>query len=71
MATVELRDIVTGADRAAALGVRSRPGGYVLYVSCGQGEGSPQAFYERYGFVPAGRVIEDEIVLELDIRPNG
>ena len=32
--------------------VRGRPGGDALLTSAGQGEGSPQPFYERYGFVP-------------------
>jgi diamine N-acetyltransferase len=47
--------------------VRSRPGGDALLTSAGQGEGSPQPFYERYGFVPTGDVVEDEVVLRLDL----
>ena len=31
--------------------LRTRPGADMLWTSCGQGEGSPQPFYERYGFV--------------------
>lgn len=52
---------------AVAAYVRSRPGGRSLYTSAAQGEGSPQRFYERYGFVPTGRVVEDEVVLHLDL----
>jgi diamine N-acetyltransferase len=48
--------------------VRGRPGGDALITSAGQGDGSPQPFYERYGFVPTGEVMEDEVVLRLDLR---
>ena len=44
--------------------VRGR-GGRSLLVSCHQGVGGPQPFYERYGFVLTGRIVEDEPVLEL------
>jgi diamine N-acetyltransferase len=47
--------------------VRSRPNGDALLTSAGQGEGSPQPFYERYGFVPTGEIVEDEVVLRLDL----
>ena len=47
--------------------VRGRQGAATLIVSAGQGEGSPQPFYERYGFVPTGEIHEDEAVLELDL----
>jgi diamine N-acetyltransferase len=47
--------------------VRGRPGAHALLVSCHQGEGGPQTFYERYGFVPTERFVEGEIVLELDV----
>ncbi len=47
--------------------VRGRPGGDALITSAGQGEGSPQPFYERYGFVPTGQIMEDEVVLRLDL----
>jgi hypothetical protein len=50
--TVQLRDIVTDADR-----------------SCGQGDGSPQAFYEHYGFVATGEIKWDDTVLRLDLQP--
>ena len=45
--------------------VRGRPGADALLTSAGQGEGSPQPFYERYGFVPTGEVHEGEVVLRL------
>lgn len=57
----------TAALDAIAAYVRSRPGARKLIVSAGQGEGSPQPFYERYGFVPTGEIHEDEVVLELDL----
>ena len=47
--------------------LRTRPGADVLWVSAGQGDGTPQPFYERYGFVPTGGVMDDEIVLRLDL----
>jgi diamine N-acetyltransferase len=47
--------------------VRGRPGADALYTSAGHGEGSPQPFYERYGFVPTGAVLEGEVVLRLDL----
>jgi diamine N-acetyltransferase len=48
--------------------VRTRPGADALLTSASQGEGSPQPFYERYGFVPTGEVHEGEVVLRLDLR---
>lgn len=47
--------------------LRGRPDAHVLWVSAGQGPGSPQPFYERYGFVPIDRVIDGEVVLRLDL----
>ena len=47
--------------------VRGRPNGDALFTSAGQGEGSPQPFYERYGFVPTGEIVEEEVVLRLDL----
>ena len=58
MAHVELRDIVTDADRAAVL---------ALERARGRGEGSPQPFYEHYGFVATGEIKWDETVLRLDL----
>lgn len=48
--------------------LRGRPGAETLFTSCGQGEGSPQPFYERYGFVPTGEIKSDEVVLRLDLH---
>jgi GNAT superfamily N-acetyltransferase len=46
-----------------------RPGVGVLSTSAGQGEGSPIAFYERYGFEQTGDVVfGGELLLELKIR---
>ncbi|MBI3750418.1 MAG: GNAT family N-acetyltransferase [Chloroflexi bacterium] len=50
--------------------LRDRPGAIELYTSCVPGDGTPQPFYERYGFVPTGRIEEDEVVLRLDL-PRG
>ena len=47
--------------------VRTRPGADVLWVSSVPGVGSPQPFYERYGFVATERVVDGEIVLRLDL----
>ncbi|SDH08648.1 diamine N-acetyltransferase [Lentzea fradiae] len=39
-----------------------------LLTSCVPGDGSPQPFYLRYGFVPTGETDEDgEVVLRLDL----
>jgi len=57
----------TAALDAIVAYLRHRPGADVLYTSVGQGEGSPQPFYERYGFAATGRVVEDEVVLRLDL----
>ena len=52
--------------------LRTRPGADVLWTSCGQGDGTPQPFYERYGFVATGEIKWDEVVLRLDLteRPK-
>ena len=47
--------------------LRTRPGADVLWTSAGQGEGTPQPFYERYGFVSTGDTMDDEVVLRLDL----
>ena len=47
--------------------VRGRPNGDALITSAGQGEGTPQPFYERYGFVPTGEIMEGEVVLRLEL----
>ena len=36
-------------------------------MSCEPGEGGPQPFYERYGFMATGGVVEGEAVLALDL----
>lgn len=42
-----------------------------LITSCVPGEGSPEPFYHRYGFVPNGEIDEDgEIILTLDLSPR-
>jgi diamine N-acetyltransferase len=60
----------SAALRALAAYVRGRPGGDALLTSAGQGDGSPQPFYERNGFVPTGEVHEGEVVLRLDLGPK-
>ena len=48
--------------------LRTRPGADVLWTSCVRGKGSPQPFYEHYGFVDTGELKWDETVLRLDLR---
>jgi diamine N-acetyltransferase len=57
---------------AVVASLRTRPGADILWTSCGQGEGSPRPFYERYGFVATGEIKWDEVVLRLDLteRPK-
>lgn len=57
----------TAALDALVAYLRGRPNAEALLTSAGQGEGSPQPFYERYGFVPTGDIHEDEVVLRLDL----
>ncbi len=48
---------------------RRRPGVEVMSTSAGQGDGSPLAFYERYGFERTGDIVfDDEVLLRLRIR---
>ncbi len=48
---------------------RGRPGVEVLTTSAGQGDGSPIAFYERYGFENTGEIVfDDEVLLRLRLR---
>ena len=57
----------TAALRLVADAVRAA-GAEVLYTSCGQGQGSPQPFYEGLGFVPTGEVdSHGEVHLALDL----
>ena len=44
---------------------RGRPGVEVLTAHAGEGDGSPIAFYERYGFERTGEVIDGEVELQL------
>jgi diamine N-acetyltransferase len=48
---------------------RGRPGVQTLSTSAGQGDGSPIAFYERYGFRKTGKIVfDDEVLLRLELR---
>jgi len=47
--------------------VRTRPGAAALLTSVVPGEGTPQPFYEKFGFRPTGDVEEGEIVLRLEL----
>lgn len=47
---------------------RGRPGVTKLTTRARQGDGSPIAFYERYGFVPAGEVTDGEVWLEYTLK---
>jgi diamine N-acetyltransferase len=47
---------------------RGRPGVEVLTTSAVEGEGSPIAFYERYGFERTGEMSYGEVVLKLRLR---
>ena len=51
---------------------RGRPGVEVLWTSAGQGDGSPIAFYESYGFEQTGEIVFDnEVLLRLRLRTGG
>ncbi|MEX2274785.1 MAG: GNAT family N-acetyltransferase [Actinomycetota bacterium] len=51
---------------------RERPGVEVLWVSAGEGDGSPIPFYERYGFERTGEIVfGDEVLLGLRLRSPG
>lgn len=45
--------------------VRSRPGAKELLVSYEEGEGSPEGFYRKLGFVKTGKMQDNEIILSL------
>lgn len=47
---------------------RGRPGAEVLTTSARQGDGSPIAFYERYGFERTGEVVDGDVRLALRLR---
>jgi diamine N-acetyltransferase len=46
-----------GRPRVEAVSTRAHPG-----------DGSPIAFYERYGFERTGEVLDDEVLLRLELR---
>ncbi len=58
-----------GSAAVALVADAVRAGGAeVLFTSCGQGDGSPQPFYERLGFVATGEVdSHGEVHLALDL----
>lgn len=56
----------TAALRLVIEHVRSL-GAKELFLSCVPGDGSPQAFYEKHGFAPDGRMEDDEIVMRLPL----
>jgi diamine N-acetyltransferase len=39
----------------------------VFITSCGQGEGSPEGFYRKMGFLPTGEMAGSEMVLKLEL----
>jgi diamine N-acetyltransferase len=47
--------------------LRDYPGADALFTSAVCGPASPVTFYERYGFVRTGEIVDDEIVLRLDL----
>lgn len=61
----------TGTLDAVVAYLAGRPDADVLWVSAGQGPGTPQPFYERYGFVATGDFMGDEAVMRLDLRGRG
>jgi diamine N-acetyltransferase len=48
--------------------VKTRPGATELLVSCGQGEGSPEGFYQRLGFKHNGKKYGYEVGLSLALE---
>jgi diamine N-acetyltransferase len=48
--------------------LRLRPNADVLHTSCAAGDGSPQGFYLRFGFVLTGESKWGEDILALDLR---
>ena len=47
--------------------VRTRPAARELLTSCHRGDGSPEAFYLKFGFVPTGRDVEGELELRFTL----
>jgi hypothetical protein len=61
--------IDNGGRRTVSGTFRRRPEVVVMRTSCGQGDGSPLGFYERYGFEQTGEIVFDnEILLQLKLR---
>jgi len=50
--------------------LRHYPGADALFTSAVSGPASPVSFYEHYGFVRTGEIVDDEIVLRLDLHPG-
>lgn len=48
--------------------VKTRPNAGELLVSCGEGEGSPEGFYQSLGFKRNGKMYGDEVGLSLPLR---
>ena len=48
--------------------IKTRPGAKVLLTSCVSGEGSPEEFYKKMGFVPTGEMDEDgEVIFQYEL----
>ena len=47
--------------------VKTRPGAKELQVSCGEGPGSPEGFYQKLGFERSGKMFDDEVGLTLKL----
>ncbi len=47
--------------------VRTLPNAKTLTLSHGEGEGSPEPFYKKFGFEHTGEVDGDELVMKLDL----
>jgi diamine N-acetyltransferase len=47
--------------------VRSRPEAAVLETSCGQGDGSPEGFYQAVGFRRNGKMLGSEVGMTLEL----
>ncbi|MFL7869025.1 MAG: GNAT family N-acetyltransferase [Anaerolineales bacterium] len=47
--------------------VRTRPGAKEILVSYFPGDGGPQGFYEKLGFVPTGEMIGKEVVMRREL----
>ena len=46
---------------------RTRPGAKEILVSYFPGDGGPQGFYEKLGFVPTGEMVGDEVVMRRNL----